>query len=106
LPSRTVKAGRGRNDGDGDRFVVIEQQRQRRAAGAEPVAAGRPRRRVHLASEDAQPLDVVEEPCVPQGSLLTRGTPVVCPAALLVDPGTAHPWMAYLSASKEHQCPT
>ena len=46
---------------DGDRLVVVEQERRQRPAGPQPVAAGHPGHRVHGVVQVAQPLDVTAQ---------------------------------------------
>jgi hypothetical protein len=48
-------------DRDGDRLVLVEQQRRHRRAGAQPVAAGRPGQRLDRVAERAQALDVAPD---------------------------------------------
>ncbi len=52
-------AGGAQRDRDGDRLVVVEQQRRHRRAGGEAVAADRSAGGEHRVAELAQPLDVV-----------------------------------------------
>jgi hypothetical protein len=60
-PGHGGAGGRAEADRDGDRLLVAEQQRRHRGSGAEPVAAGGTRQRVHRVAEVAEPLDVSAE---------------------------------------------
>jgi hypothetical protein len=48
-------------DRDGDRLLVVEQQRRQGGPGAQPVAAGRPGQRVDGIAQRAQPLDIAAD---------------------------------------------
>jgi hypothetical protein len=52
---------RAQPDGHGDGLVVVEQQGWERGPGAEPVAAGAPRRRLDGVTQLAQPFHVVAD---------------------------------------------
>jgi hypothetical protein len=54
-------SGGAQADRDGDRLLVVEQERRYRGPGAKPVAAGRARPRVHRVAEHAQALDVAPD---------------------------------------------